>query len=111
MTYLSPSMTFMVNRLGAHEFRGGADLYPNLSNKTGTTAAPVEFYYRPPGTTGSQDVLFERDILRGIDGSNTISNNAYEHAYARVFPGSLEAVREGLDQGRRPGREQPDLHR
>jgi hypothetical protein len=85
MTYFSPSMTFMVNRLGAHEFRGGADLYPNLSNKTGTTAAPVEFYYRPPGTTGSQDVLFERDILRGIDGTNTISNNAYEHAYAAYF--------------------------
>jgi hypothetical protein len=85
MVYLSPSLTFMVNRFGAHEFRGGADLYPNISNKTGTTLAPVEFYFRPPGTTGSADVLFERDVLRGLDGTNTIANNAYEHAYDMYF--------------------------
>jgi len=77
MTYLSPSMTVVANRLGAHEFRGGADLYPNISNETTTTAAPVEFYFRPPGTTGSQDVLFERDVLRSLDGtSSTIASNA-----------------------------------
>src|SRR5947207_280844 len=30
MIYLSPSMTFFVkDKLGSHEFRGGADLYPN----------------------------------------------------------------------------------
>jgi hypothetical protein len=85
MTYMSPSMTFVVNRFGSHEFRGGADLYPNLDNKTASTVAPVEWYFRPPGTTGSQDILFERDILRGLDGSNTISNNAYEHAYDMYF--------------------------
>jgi len=86
MTYLSPSMTVVANRLGAHEFRGGADLYPNISNETTTTAAPVEFYFRPPGTTGSQDVLFERDVLRSLDGtSSTIANKAYEHHYAAYF--------------------------
>jgi Carboxypeptidase regulatory-like domain len=86
MTYLSPSMTVVANHLGAHEFRGGADLYPNISNETTTTAAPVEFYFRPPGTTGSQDVLFERDVLRSLDGtSSTIANKAYEHHYAAYF--------------------------
>ncbi len=86
MTYLSPSMTVVANRFGAHEFRGGADLYPNISNETTTTAAPVEFYFRPPGTTGSQDVLFERDVLRSLDGtSSAIANKAYEHHYAAYF--------------------------
>jgi hypothetical protein len=86
MTYLSPSMTLVANRLGAHEFRGGADLYPNIENDTSTEATPVEWYFRPPGTTGSQDVLFERDILRSIDGTaSSVSNKAYEHAYAAYF--------------------------
>src|SRR5262245_22678176 len=35
MIYLSPSMTFFVkDKLGQHEFRGGADLYPSIANKT-----------------------------------------------------------------------------
>jgi hypothetical protein len=85
MTYLSPSMTFMANRLGSHEFRGGADLYPNIENDTSSNLAPVEYYFRPPGTTGSQDVLFERDTLRNLDGSGaTIANKAYEHHYAML---------------------------
>src|SRR5947207_15710077 len=75
MIYLSPSMTFFVkDKLGSHEFRGGADLYPNIENKTSSTLAPAEFYFRPPGTTGSADVLFERDILRGFDGGTSVSN-------------------------------------
>jgi hypothetical protein len=45
----------------------------------------VEFYFRPPGTTGSADVLFERDILRGFDGGTSVSNDAYEHHYAAYF--------------------------
>jgi len=86
MIYLSPSMTFFVNdKLGSHEFRGGADLYPNIENDTGSNLAPVEFYYRPPGTTGAQDVLFERDTLRGLNGATTISNKAWEHFYAGYF--------------------------
>ena len=86
MMYLSPSMTIVANRFGAHEFRGGADLYPNIENDTSTQATPVEWYFRPPGTTGSQDVLFERDTLRGLDGTSTsIANKAYEHAYDVYF--------------------------
>ena len=73
MTYLSPSVTFFTNRFGSHEFRGGADLYPNISNATSTTLAPVEFYFRPPGTTGESDTLFERDVLRSIDGTSSRS--------------------------------------
>jgi hypothetical protein len=102
MIYLSPSMTFFVNdKLGSHEFRGGADLYPNIENKTSSNLAPVEFYYRPPGTTGSADVLFERDILRGFDGGTTVSNDAYEHAYGFYFqdrwkPTSRVAVKAGV---------------
>src|SRR5947207_596326 len=102
MTYLSPSMTFFVNdKLGSHEFRGGADLYPNIENKTSSTLAPAEFYFRPPGTTGSADVLFERDILRGFDGGTSVSNDAYEHHYGGYFqdrwkPSSRVAVKAGV---------------
>jgi len=102
MIYLSPSMTFFVNdNLGSHEFRGGADLYPNIENKTSSNLAPVEFYYRPPGTTGGADVLFERDVLRGFDGGTTVSNDAYEHAYGFYFqdrwkPTSRVAVKAGV---------------
>lgn len=102
MIYLSPSMTFFVNnKVGSHEFRGGADLYPNIENKTSSDLAPVEFYYRPPGTTGSADVLFERDTLRGFDGGTTVSNDAYERHYGFYFqdrwkPTSKIAVKAGL---------------
>src|SRR5262245_5480395 len=102
MIYLSPSMTFFVkDKLGQHEFRGGADLYPSIANKTSSTLAPVEYYFRPPGTTGSADVLFERDILRGFDGGTTVANNAYEHHYAAYFqdrwkPSARVAVKAGV---------------
>jgi hypothetical protein len=102
MIYLSPSMTFFVkDKLGSHEFRGGADLYPNIANKTSSNLAPVEFYFRPPGTSGSADVLFERDILRGFDGGTTVANNAYEHHYGGYFqdrwkPSSRVAVKAGV---------------
>jgi len=102
MIYLSPSMTFFVkDKLGQHEFRGGADLYPNIANKTSSTLAPVEFYFRPPSTNGSADVLFERDILRGFDGGTTVSNDAYERHYGAYFqdrwkPSSRVAVKAGI---------------
>ena len=102
MIYLSPSMTFFVkDKLGSHEFRAGGDLYPNIQNKTSSNLAPVEFYFRPPGTTGSADVLFERDLLRGFDGGTTIANNAYEHHYAGYFqdrwkPSSRVAIKAGV---------------
>ena len=86
MLYLAPSMTFYVNRYGSHEFRGGADLYPFIRNVTGSDVQPVEFYYRPPGTTGNADVLFERRTLRNFEGTGaTIQNEAYERHYAFYF--------------------------
>jgi len=102
MVYLSPSMTFFVkDKLGSHEFRGGADLYPRIANRTSSTLAPAEFYFRPPGTTGSEDVLIERDILRGFDGGTSVANNAYEHHYGAYFqdrwkPSSRVAVKAGV---------------
>jgi hypothetical protein len=102
MIYLSPSMTFFVrDKLGSHEFRGGADLYPRIANRTSSDLAPAEFYFRPPGTNGSADVLFERDVLRGFDGGTTVANNAYEHHYGGYFqdrwkPTSRVAVKAGL---------------
>jgi hypothetical protein len=102
MIYLSPSMTFFVNdRLGSHEFRGGADLYPKIENKTTSNLGSVEFYFRPPGTTGSADALFERDVLRGFDGGTSVSNDAYEHHYGAYFqdrwkPSQRVAVKAGV---------------
>jgi hypothetical protein len=102
MAYLSPSMTFFVkDKLGTHEFRVGADLYPNFQNRTSSSLAPVEYYYRPPGTTGNADVLFQRDTLRGFDGGTTISNNAYEKYYGAYFqdrwkPSTRVAVKAGI---------------
>jgi len=102
MTYLSPSITLMADRLGTHEFRGGADLYPNIENDTSSSVAPVEFYFRPPGTTGSQDILFERQVLRNLDGTGAIiANRAYERHYAMYFqdrwkPSSKVAVKAGV---------------
>ena len=55
MIYLSPSMTVVANRLGAHEFRGGADLYPNIENDTSTrgdagrVVFPSAGHHRQPG--------------------------------------------------------------
>lgn len=86
MLYLAPSMTMFVNRMGSHEFRGGADLYPFIRNVTSSVTQPVEYYFRPPGTTGSADVLFERRTLRNFAGNGaTVANEAYERHYAGYF--------------------------
>ena len=102
MIYLSPSMTLIANKLGSHEFRGGGDFYPNIENDTSTQTTPVEWYFRPPGTTGSQDILFERDVLRSIDGSSSsVANKAYERAYGAYFqdrwkPSSKVSIKAGV---------------
>src|SRR5262245_20886718 len=86
MIYLAPSMTFIVDKIGSHEFRTGADLYPSIRNKSSINAMPVELYFRPPGTTGAADVLFEQQVLRNLDGpGGSVSNLAYEHHYAGYF--------------------------
>jgi hypothetical protein len=83
MLYLAPSMSFFVNKFGSHDFRGGADLYPFIRNVTASDVQPVEFYFRPPSTTGGADVLFERRTLRNFGA--TIQNEAYERHYAVYF--------------------------
>jgi hypothetical protein len=102
MLYLAPSMSFFVNRLGSHEFRAGADIYPFIRNVTSSDVQPVEYYFRPPGTTGNADILFERRTLRNFAGNGaTIENEAYERHYAAYFqdrwkPTATISVKVGL---------------
>jgi hypothetical protein len=102
MLFLSPSVTFVVNNLGSHEFRGGADIYPRSRRRATVDLQPVEFYYRPPGTTGSADLLFERQTLRNYDGSGaTTDNTATVHYYAGYFqdrwkPTSRVSIKAGV---------------
>ncbi|MEO5894332.1 MAG: TonB-dependent receptor [Vicinamibacterales bacterium] len=81
MLYLYPSYSFAVSRWGSHDFKVGAELYPFLRNKTSRDISPLEFYYRPPGTTGSADVLFERDTFRTNGSGTKVSNQARENIY------------------------------
>ena len=107
MIYLSPSMTVVSNRLGSHEFRGGADLYPNIANETindrgaGRVLLPSARHDRQPGCAvrarhpaqPRRHVVDDRE--QGVRAS-----------LRRLLPGSLEADVEDLHQGRRAGREQ-----
>ncbi len=81
MLYLYPSYSFAANRWGSHDFKVGAELYPFLRNKTSRDVSPLEFYFRPPGTTGSADVLFERDTFRTNGSGTTVNNEARENIY------------------------------
>jgi carboxypeptidase family protein len=85
MLYLYPSISFPVNKWGTHDFKGGLELYPFLRNRQSREIAPVEFYYRAPGTTGASDILIERDTFRTNGTGTTVSNYAYEHIYAGYF--------------------------
>jgi len=103
MVYLAPSITFFAPAWwGSHELRGGADIYPSIRNETGSNVMPVELYFRPPGTSGNSDVLFERDTFRNLDATgSTIHNLAYEHVYAGYFqdrwkPSAHVSIKAGL---------------
>lgn len=85
MLYLYPSLSFPVNKWGAHDFKAGVELYPFLRNRQSREIAPIEFFYRPPGTTGSADVLIERDTFRTNGSGATVNNYAYEHIYGGYF--------------------------
>jgi hypothetical protein len=85
MLYLYPSFSFVMNAAGAHDFKTGAELYPFLRNKTSRDIAPVEFYFRPPGTTGSADVIFERDTFRTNGSGTQVANEAWERVYGFYF--------------------------
>ena len=85
MLYLYPSFSFAVSRWGSHDFKAGLELYPFLRNKTSRDITPLEFYFRPPGTTGAQDVIFERDTFRANDGGTDVANEAYERIFGWYF--------------------------
>jgi hypothetical protein len=85
MLYLYPSFSFPVSAWGSHDFKAGLELYPFLRNRQSRTITPVEFYYRPPGTTGASDVLIERDTYRTNGSGASVNNYAYEHIYGGYF--------------------------
>ena len=85
MLYLYPFDSFAVNGWGAHDFKAGAELYPFLRNQTSRDISPVEFYFRPPGTTGSADVIFEQDTFRTNGSGTKVSNEANESIYGAFF--------------------------
>lgn len=86
MLYLYPSVSFTVNRWGTHEFKTGAEIYPFLRRHVRTDVRPVELYFRPPGTTGGSDILFERQTFRSLAGTGSeVYNEAWEHIDAGYF--------------------------
>jgi hypothetical protein len=93
MLYLYPSYSFAVSRWGSHDFKVGAELYPFLRNKTSRDVAPLEFYYRPPGTTGAADILFERDTFRTNGSGTVVSNEAWENIYGVYFQDRWKPLR------------------
>ena len=85
MLYLYPSYSFATGGWGSHDFKVGAELYPFLRNKTVRDISPLEFYFRPPGTAGAADILFERDTFRTNGSGTAVANEAYESIYGTYF--------------------------
>ena len=87
MIYLSPSMTFFVkDKLGQHEFRGGADLYPNIANKTSSMLAPVEVLFPPAGNDPETPTCCSSaTFCAGSTAALWVANDAYERHYAAYF--------------------------
>ena len=107
MLYLYPSYSFAMNRAGLHDFKAGAELYPFLRNQTNRDIAPVDFYFRPPGTSGASDVLFERDTFRTNGSGAKVANEAWSRIVGFYFqdrwkPASNVSVKAGfrLDRNR-----------
>ena len=102
MLYLYPSYSIAVKGWGEHDFKMGAELYPFLRNKTRRDISPLEFYFRPPGTSGSAaDVLFERDTFRTNGSGTQVNNEARETIYGFYFqdrwkPTSQVSVKAGF---------------
>jgi hypothetical protein len=101
MLYLYPSISFPVSKWGTHDFKAGVELYPFLRNRQSRDIAPVEFYYRPPGTSGAADILIERDTFRTNGSATTVNNYSYEHLYGAYFqdrwkPRSNVSIKAGI---------------
>ena len=86
MLYLYPSVSFTLSRWGTHDFKAGAEIYPFLRNEVRRDVRPMELYFRPPGTTGGSDILFERQTFRSLAGTGSeVFNKAWENVYAGYF--------------------------
>jgi hypothetical protein len=86
MLYLYPSVTFTVDKWGTHDFKAGSELYPFLRRDVRTDISPLELYFRPPGTTGQADLLFERDTFRSLAGTGSETfNKAWENIWSFYF--------------------------
>ena len=101
MLYLYPSLSFPASLWGTHDFKAGVELYPFLRNRQVRNIAPIEFYYRPPGTTGASDILIERDTFRTNGSGTTVNNYAYERVYGGYFqdrwkPRSNVSIKAGI---------------
>jgi len=94
MLYIYPSLSFMLNKWGTHDFKAGSELYPFLRRTVDNDIRPVEYYFRPPGTSGSADILFERDTFRALGGTGTATHNeAWENVYSFYFQDRWKPVR------------------
>jgi hypothetical protein len=95
MLYLYPSFSFAMNRWGSHDFKAGTELYPFLRNKTSTDVSPVEMYFRPPGTNGEADVLFQRSTFRNFAGTGSdVANESYERYFGGYFQDRWKPTRQ-----------------
>ncbi len=75
LMYLNPSLSFNVSRWGSHDFKAGVEFYPVFRNKTTNDDQNIEFWFRPPGTTGGADVLYEVDSFRNLAGTGSHQDN------------------------------------
>jgi hypothetical protein len=101
MLYLYPSYSIGLRGWGDHDFKMGAELYPFLRNKTRRDLSALEFYFRPPTTSGNADVLFEQDTFRTNGSGTQVNNEARETIYGFYFqdrwkPTSQVSVKAGF---------------
>ena len=86
MLYLYPSLSFNVNKGGSHDFKVGAQFYPRFRDVATNNQSAIEYYFRPNGTTGGSDVLFERDTFRNMGNTGSdVSNQRDQKWYGFFF--------------------------
>ena len=111
MLYLYPSFSFAVNRWGSHDFKAGAELYPFLRNKTSREITPLEFYYRPPGTTGAPTSCSSATRSgQQRHGHRRSTTRRTSTSTAGYFQDRWKPRQQHLDQSRLPHRFESHLH-
>ena len=89
MLYLYPSYQLRGEPAGARTIsRPASSCIRSCATRPSRDIAPLEFYFRPPGTTGAADVLFERDTFRtnggGTHGRTTRRTSTSTAATSRI---------------------------